>query len=584
MEHRVIWQIVKKDWKLLWPMVALVTAIQVGFEWAVYSAGLFGEDPAAAALLRPLTLAWFVGIVALVAAVVHQDAIPGVDQDWLIRPLIRTQLLLAKLAFVALGISVPMFVSNLADALATGFSLVPSLEAAFFKDLFVYACFVVPVMALAATTRNMTELVVIGAALVVAFSSSLSLSAFLFGADWCPTCNTGMSWLQHLVQHGGVLAGAGVILGLQYYRRRSDIARALALAGAVALVFAQLPWSTAFDIERWMTGAGMGGDAGARGAAAGILLDVGENVPDGADATSVESMTSATGVRSAASAPGTGTSTGAGAGGKGPDSRQTTQMVLHGRVDQAVDYWRRRARPVNAPVGLEVPVRVRMPTTGAPADALLLADRVEIHLFGNDGRLLYRGDNAGALATLLTPYPGRSGPSPEAIYQTVDVPGRVYRAAAQTPVRLQLDYSLTLMKVVAEHELTAINGELQSNDIGFCATLVDRNAAYLRCKTIDQAPFCYSATLYGSGGRHNPEVLKCTPDYRRHLPAFMHVLSLYGVDMPLRDRNGVVNYEIDASSLGEAHVLFKVYGESEHFERRLASAVSGLEGWRAQTQ
>jgi hypothetical protein len=552
----LIWQIVNKDWKLLWPMVALVTAIQVGLEWAVYNAGLFGEDPAAAALLRPLTLAWFVGIAALVAAVVHQDAIPGVDQDWLIRPLKRTHLLLAKLAFVALSVSLPMFVSNLADALATGFSLVPALEAALLKDLFVFACFVVPVMALAATTRNMTELVVIGAALVVAFSSSLSLSAFFFGADWCPTCNTGMSWLQHLVQHGGVLAGAGVILGLQYYRRRSDIARALALVGAVALVFAQLPWSTAFKIERWITG----------GAAAGVVLDV---VPGGPDATGATDATDATGATGAAVA-----------GGRGPGPRQTTQMLLHGRVDQAVDYWRRRARPVNAPVELDVPVR----TTGASADELLLADRIEIHLFGGDGRLLYRGDNAGALATLLTPYPGRSVQSPEAIYQTIEVPGRVYRGAAQTPVRLQLDYSLTLMKVVAEHKLAAIDGELQSNDIGFCATLVDRNAVYLRCKTIDQAPFCYSATLYGSGGRHNPEVLKCTPDYRRHLPAFMHVLGLYGVDMPLRDRNGEVNYEIDASALGEAHVLFKVYGESDHFERRLAVSVSGLEGWRAQTQ
>jgi hypothetical protein len=526
-------------------MVALVTAIQLGLEWAVYSAGLFGEDPAAAALLRPLTLAWFIGIATLVAAVVHQDAIPGVDQDWLIRPLNRTHLLLAKLAFVALTVSVPMFVSNLMDALATGFALVPSLKAAFFKDLFVFACFVVPVMALSATTRNVTELVIIGAALVVAFSLSLSLSAFSFGADWCPTCNTGMSWLQHVVQHGGVLVGAGVILGLQYYRRRSEIARALALIGAVTVVFAQLPWETAFSIERWMTGAG---------AAPGIGLEFAENIPGGPDAAS--------------------------AGDGGPASRQTKQMLLHGRVDQAVEYWRRRARPANAPVAIDLPVRA----TGASPGELLLADRIDIHLFGDDGRLLYRGDNAGALAALLTPYPGRSSQLPEAIYQTVDIPGRVYRTAAQTAVRLQLDYSLTLMKVAAEHKLAAIDGELQSADIGFCATLIDRNAVYLRCKTIDQVPFCYSAALYGSGGRHNPEVLKCTPDYRRHLPAFMDVLGFYGIDMPLRDRNGVVDYEIDASTLSASYVLLRIYAESAHFKRTLAVPAFRLERWRAQTQ
>ena len=97
-----------KDWKLLWPMTVLVTAIQVGHEWAVYRSGLFGESPGAEVLLRPLTLAWFAGIAALAAAAVHQDAVPGVDQDWLIRPLRRTELLLAKLLFAALTIGLPM--------------------------------------------------------------------------------------------------------------------------------------------------------------------------------------------------------------------------------------------------------------------------------------------------------------------------------------------------------------------------------------------------------------------------------------------------------------------------------------------
>ena len=45
-------------------MVALVTIIQAALEWAVFRAGLFGEDPAAAALIRPLTLAWFIAIGA----------------------------------------------------------------------------------------------------------------------------------------------------------------------------------------------------------------------------------------------------------------------------------------------------------------------------------------------------------------------------------------------------------------------------------------------------------------------------------------------------------------------------------------
>lgn len=526
----MIWHIFKKDWKLLWPMVALVTAIQIGREWVVYRAGLFGEDPAAAALLHPLTLAWFIGIAALAAAVVHQDAIPGVDQDWLIRPISRSQLLLAKLAFVAFGISVPMFASNLVHALALGFPLVPSLESVFYKELFVFVCLVVPVMALASTSRNMTELVIIGAALIVAFSSSLILSAFLFGANWCPTCNSGMSWLQHLVQHVGILVGAGVILGLQYYGRRSDAARIVAVIGAIALVFAQLSWGTAFAVERWIT----------RASGAGNTIELGFGEPE------------AGGPEASAHAPG---------------SRQTAQMLLHGRVDQAVEYWRRRARPANAPVTIDLPMRI----TGVTADQLILADRIETHLFGGDGRLLYRGDNAGAFAALLTPYPGGSGQQPQATVVSLDIPGKVYRQAAEMPSRLKLNYSLTLMKLVGEHKLSAFDGELRSTDVGVCATQADKNAAYLRCNTIGQAPFCYSATLYGPDGRHNPEVLKCTPDYRRHLPAFMDVVGFYGIDMPLRDKNGLVDYEIDATRLDAAYVLIKIYGESDHFERNVVA-------------
>jgi hypothetical protein len=525
----LIWHIFKKDWKLLWPMAALVTIIQIGLEWAAYGNGLFGEDPAAKVLLPPLTLAWFIGIAALSAAVVHQDAIPGADQDWLIRPLRRTHLLLAKLGFVLLVITLPMAVSNLAGAMASGFAFLPSLEAVVSKDLFVWVCFLVPVVALASTTRNMTELVVIGAALVVAFALSLSLSTIFFGAGWCPTCSSGMSWLQHIVQHVGILAGAAVILALQYYRRQTRLSRAVALAGSVALVFAQSPWSTAFAVEQWIAAAG---------AASAVELALAAEVPTRVDAAS---------------------------GGKMPGSGRAAQMLLRGPVGQAVDRLRRHARVGNAPVTIEFAARA----SGLSADELVLADRIEIKLAAPDGRLLYRGDNAGALAGLFMPGSGVPGDSPALTYQTVEIPAKAYGAQAAAAVRLQLGFSLTLMKVVAELRVPALGGEIDSPDVGICATTNDRNALYLGCRTIGEVPFCYSATLFGSDGRHNPQVLKCTPDYRHHVPAFMNVLSLYGIDMPIRDRNGVINYPVDPAGLAGSYVIFKIYGERSHFQRTL---------------
>jgi hypothetical protein len=507
-------------------MVALVTIIQAALEWAVFRAGLFGEDPAAAALIRPLTLAWFIAIAALVVAAVHQDAIPGADQDWLVRPLSRTHLLLAKLLFMAVTISVPMFAANLVDALASGFALVPSLEAVLLKELFVFACFVVPVMALAASTRNMSEFIIMSAALVVAFALSVSLSALFFGANWCPTCNSGTSWLQHIVQHIGILLGAGAIIGLQYYRRRSNISRALAISGAVAVVFAQLPWSAAFAIEHWMTKPS--------GASAGVGVELGQALQDSSEMT----------------------------------AHQATTTPSHGRVGQTVEYWRRRIRPGDGPVSIDLPVQVN----GVADDELLLADRAAVRLLDEGGHLLYRGENTGALAQMLTPRIDQSMRPSGMTYQRVEIPGKGYRKAVAATAQLQLDYSLTLLKLVAEYKLAAFDGELQSDDIGLCATLADRNAIYLRCKTIGQTPFCYSASLYGAGGERNSEILRCTPDYRRHLPPFMEVMGFYGLELPLRDKNGNSIYEIGPTERRTAFVILRVYGELAHFQRILTSA------------
>jgi hypothetical protein len=236
-------------------------------------------------------------------------------------------------------------------------------------------------------------------------------------------------------------------------------------------------------------------------------------------------------------------------------------------VGQAVESLRRRVVPDSAPLDIELTARA----AGLAADELLLADRIDIVASAPDGRSLYRGDNAGALAALFAPKSGQSDDSPGATYQTVEIPAKVLET--RMFAQLQLGYSLTLMKVIAQHKVAAFAGEIQSADVGVCATMNDRNAVYLSCKTLGQAPFCYSATLYDSDGRHNPEVLKCTPDYRRHAPAFMNALSQYGIDIPLRDRNGLINYTIDPSQLGTSYIVFKIYGERSHFQRTVTAPV-----------
>jgi hypothetical protein len=529
----MIGQILKKDWRLLWPMVALVVAIQVGYEWAAWSSGLLEHKTGVEALLRPLMLAWFIGIAALSAAVVQQDAVPGVDQDWLIRPLSRTDLLLAKLIFLALTISAPMFILNLAHALAVGMPLASSLRAVLSKELFIFACFIIPVAALASTTRNLTELLILGAALLMIFAVSLSLSAFFAGPDWCPTCHTGMSWLQHLVQHVGTVLGAIVILCTQYYWRRSALTRGLALLGAASLVFMQIPWNAAFAVERWLSEP--------TGDGAGVTLELAEQAA---------SLTTSSAGRLA--------------------PRQTAQLLLHGDVDQAFENLHRRARRRDTPVTIDLPLH----TLGTSAAELLLVDRLHIQLASEAGRLLYRGPDAGPSPGLLAADPADVTVP---VHQTLEIPGDIYRTASAARTRLQLEYWLTLVKMSGEYKIAALDGELRSPDLGICATSRDGNIVTLHCDSIEQAPFCYSAALYAADGRHNPEIFKCDPDYRRHWPPLIDVFNFFGLELPLRDPYGVAGYAIDPSELGTCYVLLKIYRERDHFKRTLSVADLHLE-------
>jgi hypothetical protein len=538
----MIGHILLKDWKLLWPLVVLVTLIQIALEWVTTSWGLFGGELAIRELFRPLTLAWFIGIAALCVAVVQQDPVPGIDQDWLIRPLHRTHLLLAKLLFVALTISVPMLIVNLVDALYSGFPAGFALGSLIFKELYVYVCFILPVLALAAIAGSMSELVLLGAALVVVFAASLGLGALLLGNERCPTCDTSIEWVQHVLQHIGVLAGAVAILIVQYYHRRTGIARALALLGVIAFVFAQLPWSTAFAVQRWF--------APAPGSAAAVALAF--------DAQAERAPSSVTD---------------GGAGG----IAQATHALVHGDVDQAVGYLKGRTRTRNLRTAIDLPVRI----AGVAPDEMLLFDRSEVRLTGTDGEPLFHGLNTDQLVPLNMAFSGAAG-SPAVSHQPVYFPTPLYRALAARELRLELHYSLTLMKVSARQEVAAQNGFIRIADGGSCGTRVDRDALsiLLRCQQIGPGPFCVSATLYGPEGQHNPQVSNCDPEYRPHLPGFTQPILMSGIYVPLRDPLDLARYPVPVSDLARSYLKVSFYAVREHTTRTLVIPRIRLDEWR----
>jgi len=524
----MIGPIMKKDWSLLWPMVAIAAILQIALAWFAYSSGLFGGELAPRELRRPLTLAWFAGIGALVVTLVHQDPVPGVDQDWLIRPLPRSELLLAKLLFAIVVVCVPMLALDAARAVAAGFSLSAALPLILYKEFYLLVCFVIPVMALAAITATMGELLLLAATLAAIFATALSMDAWLLGAEHCPTCDSGVSWIQHVLQHGGVLMGAGVMLVAQYYYGRTAASRALAVIGTLALVFGQLPWSVAFGLQRWLSPASH--------AARAISFVYDEERPGALRA------------RSAAS-------------GLPPASSRTT-------LDAAVHYFARHGSGRTAPVILQLPVRI----AGLLPEELLLVDRSDVSLLGLDGTQRYRGLNPAALdppGPLHLATADRADAVP--LMQAIALPARVYRDFSAQQLRVRLDYSMTLMKVTAEHAMPAVDGVLRTEELGACLTRPDQGGSsiQLRCQKIGLTPFCIGVTVHGAADESNPDILQCDPDYRPYLPTLTDAVNRFGVDVPLRDPTGLAHYPLEAVKITTLQLLIKVYAVEEHAVRSL---------------
>ncbi len=525
----MIWPVFRKDWILLWPFAVLVVLIQVVLEWANFRFGFFGVSSVARELMGLLTPAWYLGTMALAVAVVQEDTIPGVDQDWLIRPLVRTDLLLAKMLFVLVAIGLPMLAVNLVDELVSGFAFGPSFGGALYKELYLFLTLWLPAMALASASRNMTDLVVLVAALVVLYAAVLWAAAMLFGVDRCPTCDTSVAWLQHQLQHGGVLVGAVAVLALQYYKRDTRSSRIVLAAGVAGLVIVQLPWNAAFAIQSWLS------------------------VPIGTAPASIRIEADST----RASDPQT-----AHRVAKRGSARQATRALLQGDVDSAVSSL--GSNPQDPPVTLSVPLRV----AGLGPDEFLAVDHAVYSLLDAKGAVLYSDAAAERKAQPLVPDPS----TPGSLEQKFEVPGSVYERLAGRAVSLSIDFSLTVRAVVAQHRIRASDGVLRSPEIGMCRSHADRDAASIRCKQIGHTPNCYSATLYSADGRHNPEVYTCGSDYRPFIPSRTNIINLVGVNLPINDPYGIAHYQVDSSNVADAYAILKVYETGAHFRRTVVSA------------
>ena len=523
----MIWRIFRKDWTLLWPLVAVVAAMHAinAVIWLV--SGFFGIRE-----LMPIANIFPAGVLlgtgALVVAIVHQDVLPGDRQDWLVRPIPRRDLVLEKLLFVLVAVNGPILLVELVHCMAMGFSFADAFSAALTRDIYLLLYFNLPVLGLAALTSSFIEAV--GAFLaicVITVVIRIGIIAVIGGNPRVPTFAT-MANGEMLFDFWNLiaLAVAAIVIPLQYFFRATARARLISLGALLLLPLAAcIPWSAAFAFQGWLSAD-----------------------PDAAKAVAV------------AFDPGIG------------------RIALQPGA-QANAIW--------------MPVRL----SGLASESIVLDDRAFVRIIGRDGKTLYSGlaigepqvtNRVDAPPTSVDDLPVRTATGGDVrTHQLITLPHRIYELVRDQPVRLEMDYSLTLFHPDASDRIAAVNGDKWIAHLGRCKTKIDDDGDEIEisCLKTGGNVTCGTAFLENAvTGERNPAFSFCNR-YYPPIPAHFipDAMSRFRGELHFRDPQGLAKYPVDGSQLANIRVVLKTYTPVAHFTRHLTIPQIRLGDWEAKS-
>jgi hypothetical protein len=519
----MVWHIFKKDWKLAWVFVLVVSVVHWIDSAIMYKLGLFDEDPMLGMLADAVPMLAFFASMFLIGAIVHLDSIPGVRQDWLVRPISRRDLVIEKFLFMVLMVNGPIFAEVLLQGLANKFSFRLSLAAAMWQVAFLFFAFTLPLFSFASVTRNMTQAFIFGCSCTFIMVGFQTIAGYLNGRahgtleslSW-----SAIGWVGETARFALSVVAATVILGLQYFSRKTLFSRCMVLLFGVAILATQfIPWKVAFAIEQKLSPKP---DAGT---SAVVAFD-----------PKLEKFRSPSGL---------GTSS-----------------------DQGRRYN----------FGEHTSVFLPLQVVGAHLDAFLLTDLVEVRLIGQGGKIAFHG--RGERPDFVDKGPNNS------TYQEIQVPSSVYRGIKDQAVRAEFEYSLTLFGLRESYSIPALGGDERMPGFGWCETKMNEaeTAVELRCMQPGKGPTC--ATLFlenETTGQRNPARSSCHGDYSPYSGwYFGDNMAHFGANIPFRDSTGLAKYPVDGPQLPNSRVVIRVYEPEDHFTRSLLIPQIKLRDWEAQ--
>jgi len=534
----VIWHLFRKDVRLLWPFALGVTLAQA-LNAALHLVRLY--FPITPSLI-PVTIVFpglvWLGIVCLAVTLVQQEPLLSSAHDWLVRPVKRRDLLLAKLLFVLLLIHVPILLLDFAEALLLGVQVPDALFAALTRAATLFTAFTAPGLLLGAITASLVEAVLVGGVFVI-LGTLLILYTSTYGPRISPIGGTGLGWVPGAVALITNTLGIAAILAFQYWRRQTRVTRTMVAIGVLAsFMLSSLTFDACFTVQQWVSSASAKFDIGL--------------------------------------APGKGTGT--------PSTVFATGKDL---ANMRINFNRRLSRSTTP---LEFPVRL----AGLPPDSVVYADQVVIRLSGSDGRRLYeaRGDcarsshgagNACIQGELEVSSPASAGYADP--LQVIMIPTDVYEALKSQPLSVEIDYLLTLFSGRPPITLGVSEPLHSLAGVGVCSTRIDDDGdeVQLKCVSAHRAPSCVTVVLENPRtGLHDPPLHQCGHDYAPFVRgAYPDALQPFQIGIPFTDLTHTIRFPVDIDQIQQARIAIKTYEPIAHVRRKLVIPGVKLSDWLA---
>jgi hypothetical protein len=511
----MVWHIFKKDWKQMWRSAVAVVALQLAYAF-IQLKGEFGRgNPVLDEFHTMLLYLWLIASAIWVVMLVHQDALPGTRQDWLTRPIRRTDVLVAKVLFAAVVVQGSTIVGDLLQGLGSGFPLGQSLRAAMAHAAVGFIAITIPALVIGALTESIAGAIILAAVFGVGVFVCTLMAIALGGGyehQFNPTNASGVEWIPNLLRFMMALAGGAIVM-LAQYRTRKTFRGRLAMAAVLLLLLCSqaIPWKPVFALEKRLS-----------------------REPGAAKEIAVAWQ---------------------------PHTVQAGSEVSADRFECCM---RVGSFNPNDEVRLIFPVSV----TGLPEDSILQEDNAEVVLTDAVGKRLYAVDG-GPIE--IQREGSQSGPV--RYDQAAKIPVQVYQDNKDRAITVDTAYSMTLFKVTASYSMPVGSNRLIAT--GHCESRINVavTAVEVRCMQMGKGPTCWTVFLEDprDGSRNRPNT-GCSPNYSPYVDRpIPDAVSHSRLVLPFRDPAGQVKYAVDGSKMDGAQIVIRVYEPADHFTRMITS-------------